>query len=90
MKGMLKPIWAMRKNTGAGGEIAWREFLAAAASYRPQIFRFMLVSVRDDRRAEMLTQDCFLKAYRSWPSRRGDTSVRTWLISIAIDLQKDY
>jgi RNA polymerase sigma-70 factor (ECF subfamily) len=40
--------------------------------------------------AETLTQECFLKAYRNWSNFRGDSSAMTWLMRIAINLQKDH
>ncbi len=71
----------------AGGAM---EFAEAAGKYRPQIFRFLLASLRDADVAETLTQDCLLKAHRNWASFRGESSVMTWLLRIAINLQKDY
>ncbi len=71
-------------------EIAAQEFSSVVVSHRPQIFRFLLSSTRDVDLAETLTQECFLKAHRNWGSFRGDSSAMTWLIRIAINLQKDY
>ena len=66
------------------------EFADLAGKFGPQIFRFLLSSLRDPDAAETLTQDCLLKAYRNWGSFRGESSVMTWLLRIAINLQKDY
>jgi RNA polymerase sigma-70 factor (ECF subfamily) len=66
------------------------EFAEVAGRYRQQIFRFLLSSLRDVDAAETLTQDCLLKAYRNWSSFRGESSVMTWLLRIAINLQKDH
>jgi RNA polymerase sigma-70 factor, ECF subfamily len=71
-------------------ELAAEEFSAIVASHRQQIFRFLLASTRDMDLAETLTQDCFLKAHRNWSSFRGESSVVTWLMRIAINLQKDH
>ena len=71
-------------------ENAAREFSSVVASHRPQIFRFLLASTRDVDLAETLTQECFLKAHRNWSSFRGDSSAMTWLMRIAINLQKDH
>jgi RNA polymerase sigma-70 factor (ECF subfamily) len=71
-------------------EIAAKEFSAVVARHRPQIFRFLLSSTRDVDLAETLTQDCFLKAHRNWSSFRGESSAMTWLMRIAINLQKDH
>jgi RNA polymerase sigma-70 factor (ECF subfamily) len=69
--------------------IAAQDFDDVVASHRAQIFRFLLASTRDVDLAETLTQDCFLKAHRNWSSFRGESSVLTWLMRIAINLQKD-
>jgi len=71
-------------------EIAAEEFSAVVTKHRPQIFRFLLASTRDPDLSETLTQECFLKAHRSWGSFRGESSAMTWLMRIAINLQKDH
>ena len=71
-------------------EFAAQEFDGVVASHRAQIFRFLLASTRDVDLAETLTQDCFLKAHRNWSSFRGESSALTWLMRIAINLQKDH
>lgn len=71
-------------------EVAAQEFDRVVADHRAQIFRFLLASTRDVDLAETLTQDCFLKAHRKWSGFRGESSVLTWLMRIAINLQKDH
>jgi RNA polymerase sigma-70 factor (ECF subfamily) len=71
-------------------ETATQEFANIVATHRPQIFRFLLASTRDADLAETLTQECFLKAHRNWAGFRGDSSAMTWLMRIAINLQKDH
>jgi len=75
---------------GAAEEIAAEDFSRVVESHRPQIFRFLLASLRDVDLAETLTQECFLKAHRNWSRFRGDSSAMTWLMRIAINLQKDH
>jgi RNA polymerase sigma-70 factor (ECF subfamily) len=58
--------------------------------YKPKIFRFILASLRDKDAAETLTQDCFLRAYSSRGSFRGECSLDTWLMQIAVNLVRDY
>ncbi len=58
--------------------------------YRSKVFRFVLFSVRDEDAAETLTQDCFLKAYNARASFRGECSVMTWLMQIAVNLVRDH
>ena len=66
------------------------DFARAVQLHRPQIFRLLFASLRDPDLAETLTQDCFLKALRSWPGFRGDSSVKTWLTRIAMNVRNDY
>jgi RNA polymerase sigma-70 factor (ECF subfamily) len=77
-------------NMATAQENAAQEFSAVVAKHRLQIFRFLLSSTRDVDLAETLTQDCFLKAHRNWSSFRGESSAMTWLMRIAINLQKDH
>lgn len=58
--------------------------------YRPRVFRFLLASLRDRDAAENLTQDCFLKAYIGRAHFRGDASLSTWLMKIAMNLLRDH
>jgi RNA polymerase sigma-70 factor (ECF subfamily) len=76
--------------TAAAEEIAAQDFTCVVQNHRPQIFRFLLASMRDVDLAETLTQECFLKAHRNWGSFRGESSALTWLMRIAINLQKDH
>src|SRR5579862_8560024 len=71
-------------------ENAAQSFDVIVERYRPQIFRFLLASTRDMDLAETLTQECFLKAHRNWAGFRGESSAMTWLMRIAINLQKDH
>src|ERR1700760_744978 len=71
-------------------ENAAQEFSQVVERHRPQIFRFLLASTRDLDLAETLTQECFLKAHRNWSNFRGESSAVTWLMHIAINLQKDH
>jgi RNA polymerase sigma-70 factor (ECF subfamily) len=70
-------------------ETATEEFSKVVEQHRQQIFRFLLASTRDVDLAETLTQECFMKAHRNWASFRGESSAMTWLMRIAINLQKD-
>src|SRR6185436_2119675 len=58
--------------------------------YRTRVLRFVFASVRDMDIAETLTQDCFWRAYKSRHGFRGDSSVYTWLIKIAVNLVRDH
>jgi len=81
-----KPGMAIERGRGTVVE----DFSTVTEKYRPQIFRFLLASLRDVDLAETLTQDCFLKAHLNWSNFRGEATARTWLMRIAINLQKDH
>lgn len=56
-------------------------------AWRPRVFRFALVlSPRDRDAAQSVAQDCFLKAYLARQGFRGEASVPTWLMQIAVNL----
>src|SRR5262249_37211205 len=59
------------------------------AQYRAQVLRFVFASVRDWDLAETLTQDCFWRAYRHRRAFRGECSMTTWLMRIAVNLVRD-
>ena len=66
------------------------DFDQVVRRYWPRILRFVLASVHDSETAETLTQDCFWNAYKSRMGFRGDASVHTWLVRIAINLVRDH
>src|SRR5690349_20047544 len=65
------------------------DFDAVVALHWPAVFRFALASLRDTDLAATVAQDCFVKAYRARERFRGDASVRTWLMQIAVNLVRD-
>lgn len=63
---------------------------SVVAVYEPRVFRFLLVSLRDQDAAETLTQETFLRAWSARASFRADCSVSTWLLRIALNLARDH
>ena len=59
-------------------------------TYRARLLRFVTFSTGDPDLAETITQDCLLKAWNARQSFRGDSSVNTWLTSIAVNLIRDH
>jgi len=55
-----------------------------------RVQRFIAFSLQDSDAAASLTQDCFLKAWRTRNQFRGDCSVHTWLLRIATNLVRDH
>jgi RNA polymerase sigma-70 factor (ECF subfamily) len=66
------------------------DFDKLAEVYWLPVFRFLLSSLRDRDAAETLTQECFLRAYRGRQHFRGDSSAKTWLMQIAVNLVRDF
>ncbi|HTT63133.1 MAG TPA: sigma-70 family RNA polymerase sigma factor [Bryobacteraceae bacterium] len=66
------------------------DFEAVVRLHWPRVLRFAMASLRDRDAAESLAQDCFWKAYRARATFRGDASVGTWLMQIAVNLVRDY
>ena len=52
-------------------------------SYFDSVYRFVLSLSRDPHISEEITQDTFFKALRSLEQFRGDSSIKSWLCSIA-------
>ena len=55
-----------------------------------RVYRVLLAMIRDPEEADGLTQECFLKAYQNRGRFRGECSLRTWLVRIAINLGRDH
>jgi RNA polymerase sigma-70 factor (ECF subfamily) len=91
---MKRPLYGYMEPTVTSGFIATRvdnpvteiqDFDRVVQFYWPRILRFVLASVRDRDVAETLTQDCFWNAYRNRKAFRGDSSLHTWLMRIAVN-----
>lgn len=57
--------------------------------YEKELLRMCCVYLRDMSMAEDAVQETFLKAYKGLNSFRGNSSERTWLIRIAINVCND-
>src|SRR5262245_4995029 len=90
----MRPLYKCMEPTTTFGLIAAgmhspaseiQDFDRVMQIYWPRVLRFVMVSVRDRETAENLTQDCFWNAYRHRQSFRGDCSLNTWLMRIAVN-----
>ena len=70
--------------------LEFEDFDRLVQQYRTRVLRFVFASVRDMDLAETLTQDCFWNAYRARREFRGDCSVNTWLMRIAVNLVRSH
>jgi RNA polymerase sigma-70 factor (ECF subfamily) len=64
---------------GAGG------FAELYQTHSRAVYYLALRFLSDPHRAEDVTHDVFLKAYRKWDQFRGESSARTWLYRITIN-----
>ena len=67
-----------------------KDFEDAVCKYHKMVFRTALGFVHIKEDAEDLTQEVFLRAYRSWDKFRGDSEVSTWLYRITVNLSLSY
>lgn len=58
--------------------------------HQRRIYRIIFLLLRDQDAADTLTQDCFLRAYQSRASFRGECRLDTWLVRIAVNLARDH
>lgn len=80
-----------RLNVTEVGATSQREWLSNLMGiYGQEILSFVRFYTKTTLEAEDLTQEVFLRAYRSYHEFRGDSHVKTWLLRIAINVCKDY
>jgi RNA polymerase sigma-70 factor (ECF subfamily) len=58
--------------------------------HQRRVYRVIFLLLRDADAADTLTQECFLRAYQSRDSFRGECRVETWLLRIAVNLVRDH
>ena len=75
---------------GPKGKISDQTFSEAVVKYRERIFLVILKYVRNREDAKDLTQETFVRAYRSRESFRGKSSLYTWIFKIAVNLTLNY
>ena len=66
------------------------DFEQIVRRYQRKVYRVLLLMLKNPEDADNLTQDCFLRAYTSMKSFRGECSVQTWLLRIAVNLVRDH
>ena len=74
----------------AAQNITAEEFDALVRRHQRRVHRLLLMLLRDPDEADNLTQECFLRAYQSLSSFRGECSLETWLLRIAANLARDH
>ena len=64
-------------------------FEAMVSQNQDKLLRTCYLYLRDRQLAEDAVQETFLKAYRSLPAFRGESSEQTWLMRIAVNTCRD-
>ncbi|MBD2869918.1 sigma-70 family RNA polymerase sigma factor [Paenibacillus sp. IB182493] len=59
------------------------------SAYGNIVLRTAYFYMKDRHMAEDISQEVFIRAYRNWSSFRGDSSVKTWLTRITVNLCRD-
>ena len=90
MERALTTTMDMAASRGRTEGIAAEEFDHIVRAHQQRVFRVLFSLVRDRDLADNLTQDCFLRAYQKRATFRGEASVETWLIRIAVNLARDH
>jgi RNA polymerase sigma-70 factor (ECF subfamily) len=67
-----------------------QDFDTLVRNEQRRIYRVLFSMLRDSDAADTLTQECFLKAYEHRKRFRGECSLRTWLLRIAVNLARDH
>ena len=70
--------------------LAARDFDFLVRAQQRRIYRVLFSLLHDQDLADTLTQECFLRAFRKRATFRGEASVETWLIRIALNLVRDH
>lgn len=58
--------------------------------YLHDVYKYCLYFTNNHAEAEDLTQDTFIKVMKSYPSFKGESSEKTWILSIARNTTVDY
>ncbi len=65
-------------------------FELLVTKYQRKLARVVARLVRNGAELDEVTQEAFIKAYRSLPSFRGESAFYTWLYRIAVNCAKNY
>jgi RNA polymerase sigma-70 factor (ECF subfamily) len=90
MESALPTTIDMAAGRGHTQGITAEEFEQIVRAHQRRVFQVVLSLVRDRDLADNLTQDCFLRAFQKRSTFRGEASVDSWLITIAINLVRDH
>jgi RNA polymerase sigma-70 factor (ECF subfamily) len=86
----VKRVAIVRESPPADSGISTEAFDHIVLEHQRRIHRILLALVRDADAADILTQECFLRAFEQRAGFRGEASVGTWLVRIALNLARDH
>lgn len=66
------------------------DFDQVVREHQKRVYRVVFLLVRDPDVADTVTQECFLRAYNGRERFRGECSISTWLLRIAVNLARDH
>src|SRR5215813_11222504 len=66
------------------------DFDELVRQHQRKVYRVLFLMLKSVDDADNLTQECFLRAYTSMKTFRGECSVQTWLMRIAMNLARDH
>ena len=72
-----------------GAEERTQVLTRMVTEYQGALLRMCCLYLRDASAAQDAVQETFLKAYKGYEAFRGKSTVRTWLMSIAINVCRD-
>lgn len=55
-----------------------------------KVIRLAFTYVKDEKIAEDITQEVFLRCYKNLNHFRGEASIKTWIYTVTVNLCKDY
>jgi len=70
--------------------IAEEQFDEIVRQHQRRVYRIMFLLVRNADVADVLTQECFVRAFEKRSSFRGECRIDTWLLKIAVNLVRDH
>jgi RNA polymerase sigma-70 factor, ECF subfamily len=82
-----KGVTAMTYNGSSPNDDLFAYFFK---EYSDDVYRLIFTYVKKNEIAEDLVQEVFIKCYKNIDDFKGNSSVKTWIISIAINQCKDY
>jgi RNA polymerase sigma-70 factor, ECF subfamily len=85
---LTSPLSAAAEEPAQG--ISSAKFGEIILQHQRHIYRVILILVKDVDAAGTLTQECFLRAYRHRNTFRGECTIETWLLRIAVNLVRDH